>query len=140
MLKQFDRTRREFDLTIHWTIGTQELHDQRQNIARPLAQRQHGQFEGADTEIEIFTELTLGNRFTQILIGGGDQTYIEFNGRITTKTCDFAFLQHAQEFGLKVIWHLGDFIQEDRAAMRLLKQTTMLFQCTGKGALLVTKQ
>ena len=42
-------------------------------------------------------------------------------GLAAAEAFDFAFLQHAQQLGLQRQRHLGDFVEQQRAALRLFE-------------------
>ena len=46
----------------------------------------------------------------------------------------FSFLEHAQEFGLQLRIHLGNFIEEEGSSVRLFKTSQPLFEGMSKGA------
>src|SRR5262249_39819078 len=58
----------------------------------------------------------------------------------TSQALEFAFLQDAQEFWLKLQGNFANFIQKDGAVMRQLKAADALGDGTGKSAFLVAKQ
>ena len=49
-------------------------------------------------------------------------------------------LQHAQDLGLRVRAHVADFVEEERAAVRLLEAADALLVGAGERALLVAEQ
>ena len=49
-------------------------------------------------------------------------------------------LEHAQDLGLRVGAHVADFVEEQRAAVRLLEAADALFVGAGERALLVPEQ
>ena len=61
-------------------------------------------------------------------------------GVAAAEAFDFAFLQHAQQLGLQRQRHLGDFVEQQRAALRLLELAGVRIDRAGEGAALVTEQ
>ena len=118
----------------------QQLGCQRQYVARALCQRGHAQFERADAKVQIFTKLAPANGVAQILVGGGNHPHVEVSHPLTAQAYQHALLQHAQQLGLQVNWHLGNFIQKQRAALGLFKQALVFFHGAGEGAFLMAKQ
>ncbi len=62
------------------------------------------------------------------------------NGSAAAEALDFAFLQHAQQLGLQAERHLGDFVEQQRAALRLLELAGVRGVRAGEGAALVAEQ
>ena len=53
---------------------------------------------------------------------------------------ELVLLQHAQNLGLRARAHVADFIEEQRAAVRLFEAADALLVGAGEGALLVTEE
>ena len=126
----------------HNIVGSmclQHLACQRQHITGTLGQGWNTQTEGADTEVQIFTEFTCGDGGTQILVGGGDQAEIHRDRALRTDTGDLLFLNHAQQLGLKANRHLADFVQEQRATNGLFKHASMLTLGAGESTFFMTE-
>ena len=98
------------------------------------------QREYVETVVEIFAE-TAGRHFVaQHAVGRGDDAHVERHGLTAAEAFDFALLQHAQQFGLQRQRHLGDFVQQQRAALRLLEFAGVRVGRAGEGAALVAEQ
>ena len=61
-------------------------------------------------------------------------------GLLAAQALDLALLQHAQQLGLQAERHLGDLVQQQRAAVRLLELAGVGAGGAGEGALLVAEQ
>ncbi len=56
-----------------------------------------------------------------------------------THRLDLALLQNTQQLGLKGRRRVGNLIQEDRAAVGLIKQASLVHDCPGEGSLHMSK-
>ena len=113
---------------------------QGQDIARTLSQGLNAQAEGADTEIQVLAELTVFNGELQIFVGRGDHAHIHIDQGFPPQAVELLFLQNPQELGLELDGHFTNFIQEDGAAVGLLKQAFVLFEGACERPFFVAKQ
>jgi hypothetical protein len=105
------------------------------NILAHLPQCRHAQFNDVKAVIEIMTELARLDTFTQLLMGRTDQAHVD---RIFLSRSDLAhllLLDRAQQLDLHGQRQVGDLVEEQRAAMRRLKETIAIAVGTGEGAL-----
>ena len=63
-----------------------------------------------------------------------------FTGLRAADAVDLALLQGAQQLGLQAPVHLGDFVEQQRAAVGLLELADAAGDRAGEGALLVAEQ
>src|SRR6202023_3247022 len=59
--------------------------------------------------------------FSQVGIGGGNDSHVDMHRFGTSQPLEFVLLQCAQELGLQRDWHIGDLVQEQGASVGLLK-------------------
>ena len=99
----------------------QQMSGQRQDVVAAFAQRRQRQRKYVEAVVEVFAEAAGGHFIAQQAVGGGDDAHVERHRRAAAEALDFALLQHAQQLGLQRQRHLGDFVEQDRAALRLLE-------------------
>src|SRR5262245_53582538 len=80
------------------------------------------------------------NRGFKIAMSGGEHPDIHRHVFSATEPLDGSFLEHAQELGLGAGLQIADFIEEQSAAVRLLKATDAAGLRTGEGAAFVTEE
>ena len=61
------------------------------------------------------------NLLGEILVGGGEHARVHADARGAAHRLHHLLLQHAQHLGLRLQAHVGDFVEEDRAAVRQLE-------------------
>ena len=62
---------------------------------------------------EVFAKFPFAHHAVKIAIGGGDDAHVHLARACAAERFEFAFLQHAQQFGLKVQRQFADFIEEN---------------------------
>ena len=98
------------------------------------------QGEYVEAVVEIFAEAASGHFAAQVAIGGGEDAHVERQRVGAADAFDFLLLQHAQQLRLQRQRHLGDFVEQQRAALRLLELAGMRGVRAGEGAPLVAEQ
>ncbi len=106
------------DLSVEFAveIAPEVLHQQG-DVVPALLQRRHVDLDHFQTVVEIFAELSAGNPFLQITVGGGHQTHIDLDGRRLTDPLKFHVLDHPQQPQLHALGNFADLVQEDGAAV-----------------------
>ena len=89
--------------------------------SRRVAQRR--QLDGEDVEpvVEVLAQLAVAHRFGRIDVGGGDDADVDRLLLPSAEAAERALLQHAQQLDLRRRHHLGDLVEEQRAAVRQLE-------------------
>ena len=89
------------------------------------ARAQRRQVHGDDVEAvkEIFAEFSFADGLAEIDVGGGDDADIDLDFLNAAEVHEPLVLQHAEDFGLGVEAHGGDFIEKKRAAVGDFKET-----------------
>ena len=123
-----------------FVVLQQALHGQGNDVARALGQGQQTHAEGGNAVVQVFAEFALGDGFFQVFVGGGHDAHVQLDGGLSTQAGELTLLQHAQQLALQVHGHLADLVQEQGAALGLLKQTLLLTVCARESAFFVTKQ
>ena len=85
---------------------------------RALAQRRNADGHHAQAVEKVLAEFLLRNQRAQVAVGGGDHAHAHANGLLPAHAVELAFLQHAQQFGLRGAVQVAHFIKEDAAAIR----------------------
>ncbi len=95
---------------------------------------------GGEPVIQILTETPRAHIGFEIAVGRGDHAHIDTDRTIAAERPEFALLQHAQQLDLKGRAGLADFVQEERAAIRLLEEANAILDRAGEGATLVAEE
>ena len=89
---------------------------------------------------EVLAELAFACEFFEIAMGGDDNADIDADGLVSTDALDFAFFEDAKELCLHRQRHIADLVEEQRAAMRLLKLSDMPSRRAGERAFFVSEE
>jgi len=89
---------------------------------------------------QIVAKLPGGHHGAQVTVRSGDHAHIHLAHGRRANTLDFLVLQRAQQLGLRGKRHVPDFIQQQRAAVRVFKQADLVCHRAGKGSLHVAEQ
>ena len=96
------------------------VHEQR-NIALALPQRRQLYRDDIEPVKQILAERSLRDQRLQIAIRRPDQPHINLDLNSATNALDLALLQDAQKFDLHIEGNFGQFVEEQSAAVGLLK-------------------
>src|SRR5437868_6254273 len=75
---------------------------------------------------EVFTEITAGDFFLQIFIGGRDHSGIHRHRLVATDRRKTLLVQGAQDLGLSLETHIANFIEEQGTAVSFLKPSFLI--------------
>src|SRR5690554_1770126 len=89
---------------------------------------------------QVFAEAAGLHQFFQILVCGGDDAHIHFDGGGAAYPVELAIGQYSQQSGLGVGGHIADFVQKQGAAVGLLKTALAGGAGAGEGAFFVAEQ
>src|SRR5882762_7858275 len=103
------------------------------NVGSPVAQRGKMYGDDVQAEIKVLAEGAVAISGFQVAIGGGDDAYVDCDVRIAAYWPNFLLLQDAQELGLHFERQLANFIEENRASVGSLKETSFRFYGSGEG-------
>ena len=117
-----------------------ELLEEEHHIRFAVPQRRHLYVDGAQSVIEVFTELPLSDGMGDIHISGCHYSCIGLTWFTTSHTYVFSCLQYTQESGLCAHGQFAHFVQEECASVGSTEVTFMLSYGTGESTFLVTKQ
>src|SRR5689334_2992503 len=76
----------------------------------------------------------------EVAVGGRDDAHVHFDRRRAAHALEFLLLEDAQQLGLQVEAHLGDFVEEKRTAFRDYEGDFDALDRAGERALLVAEQ
>jgi hypothetical protein len=110
------------------------------DIPGALAQWRHPNGKNHQTKIEILAEPALCNGLLGIAIGGGNQSHIHRDFRISTDPHDRAGFQDAQQLHLQIRGHFSEFVEKQSAARSALEVTPVLAGRARETALFMTEQ
>ena len=108
-------------LAIALRVTAQEMMGEQIDIFWPLAQGWQMNFYSVEPEQEILTEATCSGFCGNVDVGGGDDADIDAARAGGADAFEFAGFQDTQKFGLKLERDIGDFVEEERAAVGQLE-------------------
>src|SRR5208283_4103108 len=91
------------------------------NVLFALAQRWYIERNDVQPIEEVFAKVALGDFVFQVLVGGGNYAGIRRDRLLLPDRHKATFVERAQHLGLRLEAHVADFIEEQRAAVGLLK-------------------
>lgn len=98
------------------------MFDQRGNIVAAVGQRRDFHRHHIEPIEQVLAKTPFGNLVLQIARGGRDEAHIHLDRPRRTDARKALVGQHAQDLGLGRFGHVGDLVEEQRAAMRALEQ------------------
>ena len=99
-----------------------EIVDQFGNVLAPLRQRRHPDRHHRQPVIEILAEAALGDLLFEVARGRGDDADVDIDLGGAAGALEGLVDQHAQNLVLGLARHVGDFVDEQRAAMGLFQR------------------
>ena len=90
--------------------------------------------------VQILSEFAVGDGLFQVFVGRRHHAHVHRDVFVGTDARNLVLLQGTQDLGLRVGAHVPDFIEEQRAALGLLKLALALRHGAGERPLLVAKQ
>ena len=108
---------------------------QRHDILPALPQGRQGDMNGVDSIVKILPEPALADQLLQVHIRCTNQPDIHWNGLCAANTHDAPVLDHPKQLGLQVQRNIANLIQEERAAVGLLKLAHVVRMRIGESAL-----
>src|SRR6266446_2818192 len=88
---------------------------------------------------KVFPKQTPGNLILELFIRCGDHAHVYGCRVIGSHTLEPLLLEDSKYLGLSTQTHIADFVQEERAVIRLLKFADFVFTGAGEAALYVTE-
>ena len=98
------------------------LNEHRNVIAAITQGRQlHGN--DVQTVIEVLSERSLGHHLREVGIRSGDDPHVDLDRLTVADTLELALLERAQQLCLERAAHRPDFVEEERAFVRLFESS-----------------
>ena len=114
--------------------------DEQRDVAATFPQRRNQDRNDVEAEIEVFAEFAALNHFFEVLVRRRDDAHVDLDRACRAEAFDFLLLQDAQHLGLRLCAHVADFVEKDRAAIRLLELADLLFGGARERSFLVAEQ
>src|SRR5579863_1670320 len=121
-------------LSIHPAILLQEVLNEDGEIFRALVEPGYAQLDAAEPVKEILAKAARQDFGAKVTVGGRDNAHIHFSELRRADTLNFAVLNHAKQLRLERKRRFTDFVQENRAAVRVIEETRLRFRRTGEGS------
>src|ERR1039457_290310 len=83
---------------------------------------------------QVFAKFPLANHGFQIAVSGGEDAAITGNRFGATDALKGLLLEHTQQFYLRIWRQVSDFVEKERAFVRLLETTDAPLICAGECA------
>src|SRR5205085_2412528 len=109
-------------------------------VIAPLAQGRYVNRDGRDAVEQIVAEQAVADGVRRESVGRGDEAEVNGVGLLRAELAVAALLKDAQELRLKLHGHLGDLVQEERAALGVLYESVLVGVRAGERALRVAEQ
>ena len=140
--QRFERVRREIvhRFAVFLREFAQKTLRQQRNVARPLAQRRQFDFHHAQPEKQIFAEFPGFDQFFQIFIRRRNQPHVGRQGLVRADALKRPLAEKPQQLHLDRRVNLADFVQKQRAALRLLEPPDAPLVRAGERAFFVAEQ
>ena len=114
--------------------------NQLRHVVGALAQRRQRNREDVQPIKQILAQLSVAHRLLDIAVGGREHAHVERYFGSAADPPHPPFLDHAQQLGLQLDLHLGDFVEQQRAAIGDLEASFAAAIGAGKRAALVAEQ
>ena len=113
--------------------------DQIFDIAAPFAQRRKIQIHNVDAVIQILAEGAIFNFGLEMPVGGADNADFHFLVFLCADAAELSILQELQQLRLQSQIEFGNFVEEQRSAVRQFNSSWLGAICACEGALLVSE-
>ena len=106
----------------HIGCDAQKVLNEFRNVLPPLSQRRNAYRHHGQPMKKVFAKTPLGDGLRKIAARRGNDAHIDENTRGAADALEVLIDQNAEDLGLRLARHVGDFIQVKRAAVRLFKR------------------
>ncbi len=127
-------------LAISLRVRGQEAGGQPWNVFAPIAQRRQMNLDRVETEEQILPEPPGRDFGVEIGVGRRDQPDVRLSRARRSETLELTGLEHAQQLLLLAERHVGDLVEEQRAAIGHLESPDAILLGVGEGALHVAEE
>src|SRR2546427_1057481 len=136
--------RRRFEsgdvLAIPLRMQPKEVRGERRNVFTPIAERRQLNLDRVQPEEQILTEPTRRDLLAQVGVGRRHDAHVHVTCARRADALEVARLEDAQQLRLQVHRYVGDFIEEQRPAVRELEAADAVGFRVGECALDVAEQ
>src|SRR5579862_6827480 len=112
-----------------------EMAHQQRYVVDSLAQRSSAHDPDCEPIVQVLAQLTFAHRAIGFTVGRCDDTHVDRNLARSTDWAHRAFLDHAQKFRLRVLAHLCNLIEKERAGLSGTKQPEVIVIGAAEGSL-----
>src|ERR1700722_19708949 len=138
--RAFGSSRHQFWFDAQFLPGDRQIVTQQlRNILAPLAQWWNLDPNYIETVQEILAKVAGLDAQLEILMSRGDDANVDLHRGLSADTVELAFGQHTQQACLQRRRHIADFVEEQRAAIRLFESSPTQCIGTGEGAFFVSE-
>jgi len=88
---------------------------------RALAQGGHADGHAVEAIVQVVAKLLLRHQASQVAIGGRNHAHADANDLLAAHAVELAFLQNAQQLGLRTAVQIAHFVEEYAAAVGQLE-------------------
>ena len=127
-------------LRVLLAVLLEEVLRQQRDVLLALAQGRQRHRDDVQAVVEVLAELPLLHHLAQVDVGRGDDPHVHLDVLDAAKPHELAFLDHAQQLGLRLERDVADLVEEDAALVGELEQPLLRVDGAGEGALHVTEQ
>ena len=99
-----------------------EILDEFGDVLAPLGERGHADRHDRQAVEEVLAELAFGDRLGEVAARRRDDAHVDVDALRAADALEILVDQHAQDLGLRLARHVGDFVEIERAAMRLFER------------------
>src|SRR6266404_5138579 len=117
-----------------------EVFHQLGDIRFPFAQRRKINRKSIQAVVQIFAEFAVANHLFQVLVGCSNDANIDSCCACTADRLKLTLLEHAEQLGLKLEWHVSNFIEEQSAVIRQREAADMRIDGARKGSTFVSEE
>jgi hypothetical protein len=114
--------------------------DQQRDVLAALSQRRQLHRDDVQPVVKIFAKRAVRNHLRKVGMRRGDHADVNLDCVRITNPLELTFLQHAQQLGLKRGTHRSDFVEKQRALVRLLEPPLPRADRTGKRTAYVAEE
>src|SRR2546425_6169411 len=121
-------------------VRGQEVVREQRDVFGSLAQRRHVDRHDPEAVVEVFPHVARGDGGFWVAVGRGDEPHIDDGiGRLAAHAAHHTVLNDPQELGLDRLWHLGQLVEKQRAAVRGFEQAGFVPHRAGECSLAVSE-
>jgi hypothetical protein len=117
-----------------------KIADQLRHILAAFPQGRNANWEHAQTEKQVLSKLPIRHESVEIPVRGRDNPDIDFDRFRAAQSLNCPILQNTEKFRLQFMWNIPDFIQQESAAVSMLKVTDSLREGPCESTSLMTKK